>query len=54
MLVIDTDDPQSPAYNTVTHTITVGSYPYGVAFTPDGTTASVANTESNTLSVIPT
>jgi len=71
----------SPTYNTVTHTIAVGMYPYGVAFTPDvcghiglgaggvdrhhvgggdrhrppdGTTAHVANLESNTVSVIPT
>jgi YVTN family beta-propeller protein len=44
----------STATNTVTTTIPVGSFPSGLAFTPDGTRAYVANTLSNTVSVINT
>ena len=37
---------------TVTSTIPVGGSPYGVAFTPDGSTAYVTNSGSDTVSVI--
>jgi YVTN family beta-propeller protein len=37
---------------TVTATIPVGTNPYGVAFTPDGSTAYVTNEGANTVSVI--
>ncbi len=40
------------AAGTVTSTIPVGSLPAGVAFTPDGSTAYVINTGSDTVSVI--
>src|SRR5262249_43923096 len=46
--VIDT------ATNTVVATVPVGSFPRGVAITPDGTHAYVANSVSGTLSVIDT
>jgi YVTN family beta-propeller protein len=46
--VIDT------ATNQVTATVNVGSYPYGVAITPDGTKVYVANEFSNNVSVIDT
>ena len=46
--VIDT------ATNTVTATVPVGSYPWGVAVSPDGTKVYVANEGSNTVSVIDT
>src|SRR3989441_12195521 len=46
--VIDT------ASNTVTSTVAVGSIPFGVAITPDGTRAYVANENSNSVSVIDT
>jgi YVTN family beta-propeller protein len=46
--VIDT------ATNTVTATIAVGSNPLGVAMTPDGSKAYVANAGSNTVSGIDT
>ena len=39
---------------TVTSTISVGSSPYSVAFSPDGSKAYVANTGSNNVSVINT
>ena len=38
--------------NQVIHTITVGSNPFGVAFSPSGTIAYVMNSGSNTASVI--
>ena len=37
---------------TVSNTITVGSGPYSVAVSPDGTRAYVANNTANTVSVI--
>src|SRR6218665_1781550 len=40
--------------DTVTNTITVGTRPYGVAVTPDGSTAYVTNVESNSVSRIDT
>ncbi len=40
--------------NTVTATIAVGSYPIGVAVSPDGTTAYITNYGSNSVSVINT
>lgn len=40
------------AAGAVTSTITVGSGPRSVAFTPDGSIAYVTNTDSNTVSVI--
>src|SRR5260221_12611304 len=46
--VIDT------ASNTVVATVAVGSGPFGVAITPDGTRAYVANENSNSVSVIDT
>jgi YVTN family beta-propeller protein len=46
--VIDT------ATNTVTTTITVGSFPHQVAVTPDGTTAYTGNDGSGSVSVIDT
>jgi YVTN family beta-propeller protein len=46
--VIDT------ASNTVTTTIPVGSFPLGVAVTPDGAFVYVVNNGSNTVSVIET
>ena len=46
--VIDT------ATNNVTATVPVGTYPCGVAVTPDGTKVYVANNGSNTVSVIDT
>ena len=46
--VIDT------ASNTVTATVAVGSGPFGLAITPDGTRAYIANLFDNTLSVIDT
>src|SRR5260221_6257510 len=46
--VIDT------ASNTVVATVAVGSGPFGVAITPDGTRAYVANLFDNTVSVIDT
>ena len=46
--VIDT------ATSAVTATITVGSHPYGVAVTPDGSKIYVANVGSNSVSVIDT
>src|SRR5258708_23797800 len=46
--VIDT------ASNTVVATVAVGSGPFGVAITPDGTRAYVANIFDNTVSVIDT
>jgi YVTN family beta-propeller protein len=42
------------ATSTVVKTITVGTGPVGVAITPDGTHAYVANETSNTISVIAT
>jgi YVTN family beta-propeller protein len=42
------------ATNTVVATVPVGSFPYGVAVTPDGTHAYVANQGSNDVSVIDT
>jgi YVTN family beta-propeller protein len=42
------------ATNTVTATISVGIAPTGVAVTPDGSKAYVANTNSTTVSVIDT
>ena len=42
------------ATNTVATTITVGSQPWGVSITPDGTKAYVSNAGSNTVSVINT
>ena len=38
--------------NTVVKTVAVGSYPDGVAITPNGSDAYVTNTGSNTVSVI--
>jgi YVTN family beta-propeller protein len=46
--VIDT------ATNTVVATVPVGSFPFGVAITPDGTHAYVTNQDSHTVSVIDT
>ena len=46
--VIDT------ATNTVTAMVNVGSHPFGVAVSPDGTKAYVTNGDSNTVSVIDT
>ena len=46
--------PAWAAQYDVTATITVGSKPRGVAVSPDGTTAYVANSFSNTVSVINT
>ena len=46
--VIDT------ASNTVVATVGVGTYPYGVAITPDGSRAYVTNISSNNVSVIDT
>src|SRR5215469_10992164 len=44
--------------NTITNTalkaITVGSFPFAIAITPDGKTAYVANTDSNTVTPIRT
>jgi YVTN family beta-propeller protein len=40
------------ASNTITGTIAVGDLPNGVAVTPDGTTAYVANIDSDTVSMI--
>ncbi|MCB0933171.1 MAG: beta-propeller fold lactonase family protein [Mycobacterium sp.] len=48
VLVLDTTT------NTVTSTITVGSSPNAVAFSPDGMTAYVTNRDSRTVSVIDT
>ena len=42
------------ASNTVVATVAVGSGPFGVAITPDGTRAYVANSASNSVSVIDT
>ena len=42
------------ANRAVVATIPVGNEPLGVAFTPDGTQAYVANIGSNTVSVIAT
>ena len=42
------------ATNTVVATVPVGSFPFGIAITPDGTTAYVVNNGSNTVSVIDT
>ena len=42
------------ATNTVTATITVGTDPYGVSVSPDGSKVYVANYSSNTVSVINT
>jgi YVTN family beta-propeller protein len=44
----------STATNTVTATVVVGSRPYGVAVTPDGSRVYVANGFSDTVSVIST
>ncbi len=44
----------SPPLNTVTNTITVGSYPVAVAFSPNGAYAYVTNSNSGTVSVINT
>ena len=44
----------TPSTNTVVATVTVGSAPYGVAITPDGTRVYVSNTLSNNVSVIDT
>jgi len=49
--VIDSD-PLSGTYNTVLTTITVQNGPDGLAVTPDGTRTYVANSGSNTVSVI--
>ena len=46
--VINTTD------NTVAATVTVGTNPYGVAVTPDGSKVYVANAGSNSVSVIST
>jgi YVTN family beta-propeller protein len=46
--VIDTQS------NTVVGTVTVGAAPVGMAFTPDGALAYVANQQSNSVSVIDT
>jgi len=40
--------------NTVSSTITVGTHPYGVSVTPDGSKAYITNYSSNTVSVINT
>jgi YVTN family beta-propeller protein len=50
----DTVSVVATASNTVTATITVGSEPYGVAATPDGTKVYVANNGSGTVSAIAT
>src|ERR1017187_5197584 len=42
------------ATNTVTATITVGNYPYGVSVSPDGSTVYASNLSSNDVSVIRT
>ena len=42
------------ATNTVTATITVGTYPDGVSVSPDGSKVYVANDGDNTVSVINT
>src|ERR1017187_4935941 len=42
------------ATNTVTATITVGNYPYGVSVSPDGTRVYVTNAMDGTVSVINT
>jgi len=42
------------ATNTVVGSVTVGTSPFGVAITPDGSHAYVANVGSNTVSVIAT
>ena len=42
------------ATNTVTATITVGTYPYGVSVSPDGSKVYVANNGDGTVSVINT
>ena len=44
----------STATNTVTATVTVGTGPYGVAITPNGLYAYVANYNAGTVSVIST
>ena len=46
--------PAWAAQYDVTATITVGDNPFGVAFSPDGTKAYVANYNANTVSVINT
>ena len=46
--VIDT------ATNTVSATVAVGSVPFGIAITPDGTKAYVTNANADTVSVIDT
>jgi YVTN family beta-propeller protein len=50
----DTVSVIATATNTVTATIPVGTYPYGVAVTPDGGKVYVANFGSNNVSVIAT
>jgi YVTN family beta-propeller protein len=40
--------------NKVVKTVTVGTYPTGVAITPNGSYAYVANSDANTVSVIKT
>ena len=44
----------STATNTVTATVTVGSFPLGVAVTPNGAYVYVTNQRSGTVSVINT
>ena len=51
--VIDVN-PNSPTFNTVIETITVGIEPIDVAITPDGTSVYVTNSGDNTVSVIDT
>ena len=51
--VLDTD-PASPTFHTMLAAIPVGSNPWGVAITPDGSRVYVVNNGSNTVSAINT
>ncbi len=51
---IDTVSVIDTATNTVTATVNVGNYPYGVAVSPDGKRVYVTNELSNNVSVIDT
>ena len=53
-MISDTVSVIATATNTVVRTIPVGGNPIGVAVTPDGTHAYVANNSSDTVSVIAT